>query len=1072
LLILDALSVGITSQVAHSEDNMTWPLVTIPDFAAMGWTARQQMKAETLGLLPVVSGSDRESWEAYAVEKQDWVSVARKWEKAKEESVASASRARSLRGAHAEFPASRELAFENNTEGAVADFSHGISNKIFTFSHDGQALVDKGSGPFAPIWMTSPAPPKLTSINFNLLSHQVFWQAIESAIDSHDAVLSKALNLESKHETLTGSPTKYENDPISAFYYPVFDEISPNRTIVGLLATEVSWTHFFEKTLPSSVQGVVCVVENSCNQKFTYVIDGAEATFLGSGDLHDRSFDHLVETRGISYLVDVPENFAAVPLDFEHCPFELHVYPSGQLKKHYLSIGPILFASSMTALFLFAAAMIYVSRRREPFDDQSIVVLERNFHPTAEKQSLKSRALNILGPRKEGNVALQNDTLPKFRATLRSRSERMDTSEEEDDSLSNATVLFADITGFSKWSATKEPAEKEALFETILRSFSTVAERHGILQVQIVGHCFVAVAGKSESGNDHASTIIHFAGDCRNRMMELFKKMSAPELSMRFGIHSGYIQSDSKEDKTSKYQLFGDTIETTRQMLKKGKPNKVHVSVDTAELLNLAGKSNWISPRTSPVEIRGIGKIPTYWIKTKYFAFENSIDLLDSCDASIATESTLDEEDLWDEPFGNNAIDTKQNLESRFDSIVDRNVTMLLGYLKKIHAKRIVIQKFSQTNERTADSEMGIGGPIIEESREVVVMPAFEAMVAANMVNSDLIFISEQVESELRLYISSIASSYHANTFHNFEHATHVAVSLDKMLQKISMPSDTDKTYLGFNGKRTTAQELASELDLRSFGIASDPLTEFALMLSALVHDVDHVGVSNYQLVKEESPLAGLYKNQSVAEQNSVEIAWWLLMTPNFSALRDAIYSNAVEKRRLRQLLVNSVISTDILDRDLKVHRDRRWNKAFHKKTTSKLPEKVKIKDIQATVVIEHMMQAADSAHTMQNFRTYLKWNERLFEEMYQAYHDGRAEKDPSKSWYKGELAFFDKFVIPLAKRLRDSGVFGESANDYLKNAQENRKQWADRGQDIVHTMLEGFTRKVVATQEDTVVFS
>eukprot|EP00980_Cylindrotheca_fusiformis_P014859 scaffold4056_cov115-Cylindrotheca_fusiformis.AAC.3 len=1052
---------------------MTWPLVTIPDFAAIGLATRQQIKAETFGLLPIVGGRDREAWEAYAIENQDWIRDSRKWENSQDEITTSPSNTRLLRGELRRPTRLLELSVNNQSEREAPDFSEGISSKIFTITSEGKAFVDRGSGPFTPIWMTSPSPPTRTTINFNLLSHRIFWEAIESAIDSQDAVLSKVLNVESKHETMIGSATKDEKDPISAFYYPVFRDVTTtNRTVVGLLAAEVSWTHFFEIALPGNARGIVCVIENACNQKFTYRLDGGEATFLGFGDMHDRSFDNMVEKLLVSDLVKLPEAPSAVLLDFEHCPFDLHVYPSGQLKKGYLSTWPIVFAAVLTVLFMLATAFIYRSRTKKKIDDQSIVVLERNFHPTAEKRSLKAKALQLLGCSQESSVSIQVRN-PEFSATLQPRSEISQTSIVKDDTFQHATVVFADITGFSKWRGRKDAATKAALFEEALQSFRSVAVHHGILQVEVVGQYFVCVAGKQNSADEHALRLVRFSVDCRNKTSELFTTMKAPELSMRFGVHCGFAQLKSDEDRDSGYRLIGDTIEVARQMVKKGKPSKIHVSVDVAERLNLAGKSNWVSRRTNQTHIKGLGKMPTYWIKTKDVQATNSIDLVNSCNGSVATESsTLEEEDPWEESVGSNSVDPWLNSGSQFDSVVDRNVTILLGYLKKIHGKRLVVEKFSQRVERTADTAAVVEGDIIEQSREVVVMPAFESMVAANMVNTDLIMISDQVESELRLYISSIAASYHANSFHNFDHATHVAVSLDDMLQKIATPSDADKTYLGFNGKHQTAEELAAELDDRSFGISSDPLTEFALILSALVHDVDHAGVSNFQLIQEKSPLADLYKNKSVAEQNSVDIAWWLLMTPSFSTLRSAIYSNGDEKRRFRQILVNSVIATDILDRDLKLQRDRRWKKAFQMKKCSKLPEKVRMKDIQATMVIEHIMQAADSAHTMQNFRTYLKWNKMQFEEMYQAFHQGRADNDPSKSWYKSELAFFDKFVIPLATRLRDCGVLGESGNECLTNAKENRKKWADRGKRIVQTMLEEFSRKVIASQEDTVCFS
>ena len=70
--------------------------------------------------------------------------------------------------------------------------------------------------------------------------------------------------------------------------------------------------------------------------------------------------------------------------------------------------------------------------------------------------------------------------------------------------------------------------------------------------------------------------------------------------------------------------------------------------------------------------------------------------------------------------------------------------------------------------------------------------------------------------------------------------------------------------------------------------------------------------------------------------------------------------------------------------------------------------------------MIEHIIQASDVAHTMQHWNVYLKWNENLFREMYCAYKDGRSEKDPTDGWYKGELWFYDNYVIPLAKKLEE----------------------------------------------------
>jgi len=57
-----------------------------------------------------------------------------------------------------------------------------------------------------------------------------------------------------------------------------------------------------------------------------------------------------------------------------------------------------------------------------------------------------------------------------------------------------------------------------------------------------------------------------------------------------------------------------------------------------------------------------------------------------------------------------------------------------------------------------------------------------------------------------------------------------------------------------------------------TYGINSDPLTAFAITFSALIHDVDHQGVSNMQLVVEDPEMATKYRNKCIAEQNSLDV--------------------------------------------------------------------------------------------------------------------------------------------------------------------------------------------------------
>jgi Adenylate and Guanylate cyclase catalytic domain len=117
-----------------------------------------------------------------------------------------------------------------------------------------------------------------------------------------------------------------------------------------------------------------------------------------------------------------------------------------------------------------------------------------------------------------------------------------------------------------------------------------------------------------------------------------------------------------------------------------------------------------------------------------------------------------------------------------------------------------------------------------------------------------------------------------------------------------------------------------------------------------------------------------------------------------------------------------------------------------------------------ATIVIEHLIQASDVAHTMQHWHIYTKWNEFLFQKMSLAsYVVGRATKDPADFWFKGELAaFFDSYIIPLARKLSECGVFGVSSDEYLNYALHNREEcWERKGEEILEKFQPDFQAKL-----------
>jgi len=215
--------------------------------------------------------------------------------------------------------------------------------------------------------------------------------------------------------------------------------------------------------------------------------------------------------------------------------------------------------------------------------------------------------------------------------------------------------------------------------------------------------------------------------------------------------------------------------------------------------------------------------------------------------------------------------------------------------------------------------------------------------------------------------------------------------------------------------------------------------------------------VPNAQLIKEGHPLVAKYKGKSVAEQHSFDVAWALFMSNEYTNLRQSICSTDKALLRFHDMVLNLLSATDIADKELKMLRDARWAKAFAEDSidiTKHEDEHVKV-NRKATIVVEHLIQSSDISHTMQHWHIYRTWNEKFFMECTKAYKEGRADKDPVEYWYKGEIGFFDFYIIPLARKLATCGVFGVSSDEYINYAVSNRQEWEERGEAIVKEMAE-----------------
>ncbi|KAL7555815.1 hypothetical protein ACA910_012397 [Epithemia clementina (nom. ined.)] len=200
------------------------------------------------------------------------------------------------------------------------------------------------------------------------------------------------------------------------------------------------------------------------------------------------------------------------------------------------------------------------------------------------------------------------------------------------------TVMFADLAGFTRWSSSKTPTQVFQLLETLYGAFDRLAERRKVFKVETIGDCYVAVAGVPDPQPDHAVIMARFAQDCMTKMHELLAVLvdcfgeDTLELELRIGLHSGPVTGGVLRGQKSRFQLFGDTMNTASRVETTGMKGRIHVSQETADELKARGKGHLLIPRQDRILARGKGELQTYWVQFQSTQSTISGFSVSSCD--------------------------------------------------------------------------------------------------------------------------------------------------------------------------------------------------------------------------------------------------------------------------------------------------------------------------------------------------------------------------------------------------------------------------------------------------------
>ena len=188
----------------------------------------------------------------------------------------------------------------------------------------------------------------------------------------------------------------------------------------------------------------------------------------------------------------------------------------------------------------------------------------------------------------------------------------MDKNAKIADKIENASVLFADIVGFTKITSTLDADTIVGALNSLYSRIDERAKREGIEKIKTIGDSYMAAAGLfgKEPAAKNALLLIRFAKGMLQDIAD-FNASSDVKLFMRIGINSGNLIAGVIGKTKFVYDIWGDTVNVASRMESSGESSKIHVSESTMALTK-----NYIA-YSAPVEmeIKGKGIMKTYFLR-------------------------------------------------------------------------------------------------------------------------------------------------------------------------------------------------------------------------------------------------------------------------------------------------------------------------------------------------------------------------------------------------------------------------------------------------------------------------
>jgi adenylate cyclase len=178
------------------------------------------------------------------------------------------------------------------------------------------------------------------------------------------------------------------------------------------------------------------------------------------------------------------------------------------------------------------------------------------------------------------------------------------------DSHEEATILFANIVGFTPLASHYTPAAVVKLLNTLFTRFDDLASKHELEKIKTLGDAFMVAGGMPDPQPDHARRVARMALEMVEET-EKFSRETGEKLQLRIGIHSGPVVAGVIGTTKPFYDVWGDTVNTASRLESYGTNGKIQVTKETKLIL----EKEFSFAERGTVSIKGKGDLDLWYLE-------------------------------------------------------------------------------------------------------------------------------------------------------------------------------------------------------------------------------------------------------------------------------------------------------------------------------------------------------------------------------------------------------------------------------------------------------------------------